>query len=86
MSNPVFFSGVIDQLTGKLACIRNRELFFALYPSLSRLKTELALVRVSLETRRGDPGKLFAVAHPEFPLQIFRGGLVGVLQHLLPMT
>jgi protein O-GlcNAcase/histone acetyltransferase len=74
----------IDQLTGRAAFIRNRELYFALFPSLSRLKTELAYVRACLEARQADSNYAPGSTIPEFPSEIFRGGLVGTLQRLLP--
>ncbi len=79
---------VADQLSKlffDLGALRNRDLFDALWPHVWRLKDELGLVVAIGEQRR--QGKRAPFVAPDYPVGVFRGGLLGELRELIqPVT
>ena len=75
----------IAGLLPKLAAIENRDLLHALYGPLWELREEASLLRSYARWLRSGPKRGETFASPEHLPHTYRGGLVAVLQHLLPV-
>lgn len=73
----------IHRLIQKLSHLKNREIFFALFPSLSSLKTRLAFIDVHLDRLQSGIIDSVRPALPAHLPQLFDGNLLGILQELL---
>lgn len=74
-------AGQLGKVFFDLGALKNRDLFDALWPHVWRLKDELGLVVATGEQRL--QGKRAPFAAPDYPVGVFRGGLLGELRELI---